>query len=213
MLTVSDTGTGMSAEVKARVFEPFFTTKPKGKGTGLGLATCQMIVQQSGGHIDIDSEVGKGTAFKIYFPRVDQPLDHDTQFVQAGPLPRGTETLLVVEDEPTLRHLAQRVLAAQGYAVLSAPNGQDALRVAQEHQGSPIQLVITDVVMPVMGGKVMADWLKATYPNIKILFTSGYTEEAVAQAGTTNTSMDFLAKPYKPATLTRKVREMLDKSV
>ncbi|HEX7577217.1 MAG TPA: PAS domain S-box protein, partial [Verrucomicrobiae bacterium] len=134
MLSVSDTGTGMTDEVKARIFEAFFTTKPAGKGTGLGLATCQTIVQQSGGHIDVDSEVGKGTTFKIYFPLVDEPLDSDTKFIKAGPLPRGTETLLVVEDEPDVRHLAQRLLEAQGYTVLRAANGQDALRVAREHK-------------------------------------------------------------------------------
>ena len=119
----------MTDEVKARLFEAFFTTKPKGKGTGLGLATCQTIVRRSGGHIDVDSEVGKGTTFKVYFPRVGQPLDSDTHFIHAGPLPRGTETVLVVEDDAPVRHLASKVLRVQGYEVLTAVNGQDALRV------------------------------------------------------------------------------------
>ena len=162
MLSVSDTGTGMTDEVKAHMFEAFFTTKPKGKGTGLGLATCQTIVQQSGGHIGVYSEVGKGTTFKVYFPRVEQPLDVAARPIQTGPLPRGTETLLVVEDEPSVRHLACDVLEAQGYEVLWAANGQDALHVAREHKGAPIRLVITDVIMPLMGGKVMAEWLKAS---------------------------------------------------
>jgi len=212
MLSVSDTGTGMTDEVKARLFEAFFTTKPKGKGTGLGLATCQTIVQQSGGHIGVYSEVGKGTAFKIYFPRVDQPLDVAARPIQTGPLPRGTETLLVVEDEPDVRHLACDVLAAQGYDVLRATNGQHALHVAREHKGPPICLVITDVIMPLMGGKMMAEWLKSTYPDLKILFTSGYTDDAIAHLGALETGVEFLPKPYTPATLARKVREMLDAS-
>src|ERR1039457_7295766 len=127
LLAVSDTGAGMADEVKARLFEAFFTTKPLGKGTGLGLATCQTIVQQSGGHIGVHSEVGRGTTFKIYFPRVEQSLDVAARPIRTGPLPRGTETLLVVEDEPSVRHLARGVLESQGYKVLSASHGQDAL--------------------------------------------------------------------------------------
>ncbi|HEX7617694.1 MAG TPA: PAS domain S-box protein, partial [Verrucomicrobiae bacterium] len=210
MLSVSDTGTGMTDEVKARIFEAFFTTQPAGKGTGLGLATCQTIVQQSGGHIDVDSEVGKGTTFKIYFPLVDEPLDSDTKFIKAGPLPRGTETLLVVEDEPSVRHLAAGILEAQGYTVLRAVNGQDALRMVHEHKGSPIRLVVTDVIMPLMGGKVMADWLKTTCPGLKILFTSGYTDDAIARQGVLEPGIAFLPKPYSPRILACKVRAMLD---
>jgi two-component system cell cycle sensor histidine kinase/response regulator CckA len=210
VISVTDTGTGMTNDVKAHLFEAFFTTKPKGKGTGLGLATCQTIAQQSGGHITFESELGKGTIFKVYFPRVDQLIKEGTRRFHKGPLPRGTETLLVVEDEPSVRHLAQTVLEAQGYEVLTAPNGQDALHVARDRTGSPICLVVTDVVMPLMGGKVMAEWLKATYPEMKILFTSGYTEEVITDAGTTQNGIEFLPKPYTPATLTRKVREMLD---
>jgi signal transduction histidine kinase len=212
MLSVSDTGTGMTAEVKAHLFEAFFTTKPKGKGTGLGLATCQTIVQQSGGHIGVYSEVGKGTTFKIYFPRVGQPLDVAARPIQTGLVPRGTETLLVVEDEPDVRRLACDVLEAQGYEVLRASNGRHALHVAREHKGSPIRLVITDVIMPLMGGKVMADWLKTTYPDLKILFTSGYTDDAIAHHGVLEAGVEFLPKPYTPATLARKAREMLDAS-
>jgi CheY-like chemotaxis protein len=210
MLSVSDTGTGMTDEVKAHLFEAFFTTKPKGKGTGLGLATCQTIVQQSGGHICVYSEVGKGATFKVYFPRVEQPLDVPAGPIQTGPLPRGTETLLIVEDEPALRHLARDVLEAQGYEVLRAANGQHALHVAREHKGSPIRLVISDVIMPQMGGKVMAEWLNSAYPGLKILFTSGYTDDAIAHHGVLDASMAFLPKPYTPETLTRKVRELLD---
>ncbi len=210
MLSVSDTGTGMTEEVKALLFEAFFTTKPMGKGTGLGLATCQTIVNQSGGHIDVYSEVGKGTTFKIYFPRIAQPLDIVARSTQNGPLPRGTETLMVVEDEPSVRHLACGVLQSQGYEMLSASNGQDALHVAREHKGSPIRLVVTDVIMPLMGGKVMAEWLKITYPDLKILFTSGYTDDAISHHGVLEAGVEFLPKPYTPASLVRKVRELLD---
>jgi CheY-like chemotaxis protein len=212
MFSVSDTGTGMTDEVKAHLYEAFFTTKPKGKGTGLGLATCQTIVKQSGGHIDLVSEFGKGTTFKIYFPRVQGPLDMGTQFLKRGPLPRGTETLLVVEDEPSVRHLAQRILEVQGYTVLSAFNGQDALHCVQDHKGPPIQLVITDVIMPLMGGKVMAEWLKTSFPGLKILFTSGYTDDALTSNGALQAGLEFLPKPYTPGTLAHKVREMLDAS-
>ena len=210
MLTVSDTGTGMTEEVKARLFEVFFTTKPEGKGTGLGLATCHSIVKQCGGYIDVQSEMGKGTTFKIYFPKVDELADIPGEFFKKGALLRGTETLLLVEDEPSLRHLARNVLEAQGYTVLRANNGQDGLNVARQQKGPPISLVITDVVMPQMGGKVMADWLKTTSPDLKILFTSGYTDDAIMHHGVLEPGVAFLPKPYTPATLTRKVREMLD---
>ena len=210
MLSVQDTGVGMTDEVKGHLFEAFYTTKPAGKGTGLGLATCQAIVEQCVGHISFTSEVGKGTTFRIYFPRVDEPLDSDTHFVQAGPLPRGTETLLVVEDDQSVRHLARGILEAQGYQVLSAVNGQDALRVVHEHRGAAIRLVLTDVMMPLMGGKAMAEWLKTTYPDLKILFTSGYTDNTIAHHGVLDAGVEFLAKPYTPATLVRKVRAILD---
>jgi len=213
MLSVSDTGTGMTDEVKTHLFEAFFTTKPKGKGTGLGLTTCQTIVQQSGGHIGVYSEIGNGTTFKVYFPQVEQPLDVTARPIQTGPLPRGTETLLVVEDEPSVKRLACRILKAQGYEVLSASNGQDALRVVREHKGSPICLVVTDVIMPLMNGKVMAEWLKTTYPNLKILFTSGYTDDAIRHNGVLKTGVEFLSKPYTPAILALKVRELLDNRI
>jgi signal transduction histidine kinase len=209
-LAVTDTGTGMSDEVKARIFEAFFTTKPKGKGTGLGLATCQTIVKQCGGCIEVQSELGKGTTFKIYFPRVEQSLDITAQPDKVKSVARGTETLLVVEDEPSLRHLACNILKSQGYNVLSANNGKEGLRVAREWKGDQIRLVITDVIMPQMSGKMMAEWLKEVYPDLKILFTSGYTDDAIVQHGVLEPGIAFLAKPYSPAELARKVREMLD---
>ena len=212
LLSVSDTGTGIPDDVKAHLFEAFFTTKRAGKGTGLGLATCQAIIKQYGGHIDVGSEPGKGATFRVYLPRVDQEPDIPDDQPQPSPLPRGTETVLLVEDEPSLRHLAQRVLETQGYTVLRATNGREGLNITRTHTGPPIQLVVTDVVMPQMGGKVMAEWLQTIYPDLKILFTSGYTEEAMALEGVLKAGIDFLPKPYSPAALARKVREMLDKT-
>jgi two-component system cell cycle sensor histidine kinase/response regulator CckA len=212
MLSVSDTGSGMDDEVKAHLFEAFFTTKPKGKGTGLGLSTCQTIIQQSGGYIDVYSELGQGTTFKIYFPRVEQPIDVMETLLPSGPLPRGTETLLVVEDDMSLRHLARGVLQTQGYNVITASNGQEALRVAHDHQGSPIRLVLSDVIMPQMGGREMAEHLKTTNPGLKVLFTSGYTDDTISHHGVLQEGVEFLAKPYTAAALVFKVRELLDAS-
>jgi signal transduction histidine kinase len=209
VLSVRDTGIGMTEEVKAHIFEAFFTTKPAGKGTGLGLVTCQTIVRQSGGYIDIISEPGQGATFSIYFPRSEESLDIVAKTIQPGPLPRGMETLLVVEDDPSVRQLAGGILEAQGYNVLTASNGREALRVAGQCQGQAIALVITDVIMPLMNGNVMAEWLKTTYPNLKILFTSGYTDDAVAYQGVL-AGIEFLPKPYSRSILIRKVREMLD---
>ncbi len=211
LLSISDTGSGMTEEVKARLFQAFFTTKPAGKGTGLGLVTCLTIVQQAGGHIDVSSEIGRGTTFNIYFPSTDQPLHLATRSLpKIEPLRRGTETILVVEDEPSVRLLAMKGLQAQGYNVLTAFNGKDALRVVGEHKGETIALVVTDIIMPQMGGKVMVEWLKTTYPNLKILFTSGYTDDAIVHGGTLDLGVAFLAKPYTPTSLARKVRGILD---
>jgi two-component system, cell cycle sensor histidine kinase and response regulator CckA len=213
VLSVTDNGMGMTEEVKAQLFKPFFTTKPKDKGTGLGLATCQTIVSHSGGHIGVESEVGKGATFRIYFPQVDQPLAVRTGSATEGALAGGTETLLLVEDDPSLRNLALGVLQAHGYEVLRAIDGRDGLSLAFHHKGSPIRLVITDVVMPQMGGKVMADWLKTTLPEVKVLFTSGYTGGAIAHHGVLDSDAAFLPKPYTPRALTSKVRELLDAPV
>ncbi len=210
MLSVSDTGTGITDDIKAHLFEAFFTTKPKGKGTGLGLSTCQTIVQQSGGYIDVYSELGQGTTFKVYFPRVEQALDDAKAPIPSGPLPRGTEIVLVVEDDLSLRHLARGILSSLGYNVLTASNGQEALRVARTHVMPPIRLVISDVIMPQMGGREMADNLKTTNPDIKVLFTSGYTDDTISHHGVLEPGVEFIAKPYTPAALANKVREMLN---
>jgi signal transduction histidine kinase/ActR/RegA family two-component response regulator len=210
MLSVSDTGCGMSPEVKERIFEPFFTTKEKGKGTGLGLSTVYGIVKQSGGYVWVYSEPGQGTTFKIYLPRVEEEADALHRRVDVGDLQRGKETVLLVEDEAPVRGLAVRVLRNQGYRVLEAANGQEALSVAGEHAGEKIHLLLTDVVMPQMGGKELTDRLKALRPEIKVVFTSGYTDNAIVRHGVLEPGTDFLQKPFSPAALAQKVREVLD---
>jgi CheY-like chemotaxis protein len=201
----------MTDEVKTHLFEAFFTTKPIGKGTGLGLATCQSIVRQCGGHIDVSSELGQGTIFNVYFPCVEKPgVDTSASLNQLGAVKGGTETLLIVEDEASLRNLARAVLEKRGYKVLLASDGLDGLRAVREHQGTPISLVITDVIMPGMNGKVMADKLLADHPGLRILFTSGYTDDAIAPEGVLDPGVHLLLKPHTPATLARKVRELLD---
>jgi len=210
VLTVSDTGTGMTDEVKARLFEPLFTTKPSGKGTGLGLVTCQNIMHLSGGHIRFYSESGKGTTFKIYFPRQNGPIRIPAQPKDSEIAPCGTETLLVVDDEPTVRQLACAVLEAHGYKVLQASNGEEGVRVVRDFKGLPIRLILADVIMPLMGGQAMAELLKMTNPDIEILFSSGYSDDAITRYGVLESGVEFLAKPYTPTMLARKVREMLD---
>ncbi len=210
-LSVSDTGFGISREIKEKVFEPFFTTKEKGKGTGLGLSTVYGIVKQSGGNIWVYSEPGHGTTFKIYLPRVQEELDTLSIRDETDELPKGDETVLLVEDEPLVRDLAHRLLCQQGYTVLQATNGEEALRVAQDHGGDKIHLLLTDVVMPQMGGKELADQLKLLIPEIKILYTSGYTDNAIVHHGVLDPGTHFLQKPFSPKTLSHKVREVLDR--
>ena len=212
MLTIADTGTGMSEEVKAHLFEPFFTTKPPGKGTGLGLATCFGIVKQSTGHINVHSELGRGTTFKIYFPQVQSALESPRVRIMPTEATGGNETVLLVEDEPVVRELAVATLREKGYTVVEAVNGEEGLRMARQHDGK-IDLVLTDVVMPVMGGKEMADALRTSHPDTKVLFTSGYTEDALGHHGVLRPGILFLQKPYMTATLARKVREVLDEGL
>jgi CheY-like chemotaxis protein len=211
MLSVNDTGIGMTPEVKERVFEPFFTTKKKEEGTGLGLSTVYGIVKQSGGHIWVYSEVGKGTTLKIYFPRVDEPLDEIRKegVVREG-LPRGSETILVVEDEEAVRKLTVRILQEQGYRVLEGGQGIDAFPIADEHEGQ-IHLLLTDVVMPKMSGKELAGRIAPLRPGIKVLYMSGYTDNAIAHHGILDKGINFIQKPFTVDGLARKVREVLDK--
>src|SRR5438552_3078339 len=209
MLAMSDTGSGMSEEVKARTFEPFFTTKEPGKGTGLGLATVYGIVKQSSGYIWVYSEVGKGTTFKVYLPRVAEPAETLAAAPRA-PKPRGgTETVLLVEDDELVRALARRVLARAGYQVLEASNGGGALLAAERHQG-PVHLMVTDVVMPGLNGRELAARLKPLRPDMKVLYVSGYTDRAIAHQGVLEPGVAFLEKPFAPDALARKVREVLD---
>jgi two-component system, cell cycle sensor histidine kinase and response regulator CckA len=213
LLTISDTGMGMSEDVKARAFEPFFTTKAPGRGTGLGLATCYGIITQQGGHIQIDSQVGQGTTMSIYLPLVEATADELSQQQDEATLPLGQETLLLVEDEPSVRALARRVLREQGYSVLEAANGDEALQLARQQVGLVIDLVVTDVVMPQMSGIALANQLKDIYPTIKILFTSGYTDDAIMRHAQLQAGAVFLPKPFSPATLACTVREVLDSSI
>jgi len=210
-LSVSDTGVGIPLEVKEKVFEPFFTTKERGKGTGLGLSTVYGIVKQSGGNIWVYSEPAHGTTFKIYLPRVEEDLDTLYGRDETDFLPRGSETVLLVEDEPSVRDLAHRLLNQAGYKVLEAANGEEALRVVQEHIGEKIHLLLTDVVMPQMGGKELANQLKNLRPDVKVLYTSGYTDDAIVHHGVLDPGTHFLQKPFSPKTLTHKVREVLDR--
>jgi signal transduction histidine kinase len=212
MLAIADSGTGMTDKVKAHLFEPFFTTKPPGKGTGLGLATCFGIVRQSSGHIEVQSELGKGTTFKLYFPRIQDAVEPARARNIATQVSGGTETVLLVEDEAVVRELAVETLRERGYTVMEAGNGEEGLRIARQHHGK-IDLVLTDVVMPVMGGKEMADALRGTHPDTKILFTSGYTEDAIGHHGVLRAGIQFLQKPYLTVTLARRVREVLDEPV
>jgi signal transduction histidine kinase len=212
MITMTDTGTGMSDEVKAHLFEPFFTTKPPGKGTGLGLATCFGIVKQNNGHISVQSEVGKGTTFKIFFPQVPPASEPVRVRVAQGEVTGGNETVLFVEDEPMVRELAVATLRMKGYTVMEAGNGEEGLRMAQEHDGK-IDLVLTDVVMPVMGGKELADALRTSHPDLKIIFSSGYAEDALGQHDVLPPGIAFLQKPYLTTALARKVREVLDENM
>jgi signal transduction histidine kinase/ActR/RegA family two-component response regulator len=207
VLTVSDEGTGMSAATLAQIFEPFFTTKPKGRGTGLGLSTVFGIVEQSGGHIRVVSAPGKGTTFWVFLPAVGE-RPHEAAEPREAALPRGTETILLAEDDDELRTLTARVLTAQGYRVLEASDGVDALRVAEEHSGA-LDLLTTDMVMPAMGGHDLANELTARRPGLKVLFVSGYSDEMVGR-GALGPGDAFLQKPVDPKTLARKVREVLD---
>jgi signal transduction histidine kinase len=211
LLAISDTGFGMSDEVQARIFEPFFTTKEMGKGTGLGLATVYGIVKQSGGHIWVYSEPGQGTTFKIYLPCAVEAIATSFRDNQTNHLLRGTETILLVEDEPAVRELATLILQEQGYKVLEAANGQEALRLSQEHN-EKIQLLLTDVVMPGMGGKELAEQLDQTRSDLKILFMSGYADSIIAHHGVLELDIPFMEKPFSSHTLTYKVREVLDGS-
>jgi PAS domain S-box-containing protein len=208
MIAVEDSGCGMDRKTQARIFDPFFTTKELGKGTGLGLATVYGIVKQSGGYIWVYSEVGRGTAFKVYLPRVEPsgqslaPKESDTSSVQ------GTETILLAEDSESLREMARDYLETIGYTVIEATSGKDALQRARDFEG-PIHLLLTDVVMAEMGGPELAEQLLAFRPGVKVIFTSGYTNDAIAHQGVLEPGVMFIQKPYRPKALAQRIREVL----
>jgi len=212
MIAVTDTGHGMDAEVMSHLFEPFFTTKEKGKGTGLGLPTAYGIIKQSGGHFDVESVPGKGSTFKIYLPRTEEPpaslASPQPQPVEAE-LPRGVETVLLAEDEEAVRSLAREVLRGAGYTVLEAGNGEEALRVAGSHPG-PIHLLLTDVIMPRLGGPELARRLQPLRPDMRVLFMSGYTDGDISSFGGLGSETSLLQKPFQPIVLARRVREVLE---
>jgi two-component system cell cycle sensor histidine kinase/response regulator CckA len=209
LLAVSDTGTGMSDDVKSHLFEPFFTTKELGRGTGLGLATVYGIVKQSGGDVQVYSEEGAGTTFKVYLPRVRPATAPATSSPARPEMPAGRETILLVEDDEGARELARRVLSSLGYTLLETRDGQEALRLAADYPGS-IHLLLTDVVMPGMSGKALAEQLARSRPGLKTLFMSGYTDNAIAHHGVLDPGIAFLQKPFSPGELARQVRAVLD---
>ena len=209
LLAVTDTGFGMSEETQSRIFEPFYTTKEFGKGTGLGLATVYGIVKQSGGYIWVYSEEGRGTTFKIYLPRVVSPLTAARATRRTAQLIRGTATILVVEDAEPLRALTRDFLAASGYKVLEAANGEDAIRLARAHKGE-IDLLLTDVVMPKLGGQPLVDQIRQFRPNTRVLFMSGYPNDGILQAGILAEKVPLLEKPFTREILTNRVRQILD---
>jgi two-component system, cell cycle sensor histidine kinase and response regulator CckA len=208
LLSVGDNGAGMDRETQSRVFEPFFTTKEKGKGTGLGLSTVYGIVKQSGGYVMVHSEVGRGTTFNIYLPHADEPAEVHGAAPASRTAIGGSETVLLVEDEESVRQLVRDTLASRGYRVLEAENGQCGLTVASAHEGT-IDLIITDVVMPGMSGRELADQLVAIRPEVKVLYLSGYTEDTIVSEGTIESGKAFLQKPFTLQALSRKVREVL----
>jgi CheY-like chemotaxis protein len=210
MLAVSDTGVGMTPEVRERIFEPFFTTKKGGEGTGLGLSTVYGIVKQSGGNIWVYSEPEKGTTFKIYLPLVNEPLEEKKERVVKEASPRGNETILVVEDDEVVRKLAVRILREQGYRVLEASQGVDAFLICEEHKG-PIHLLVTDVVMPKMSGRELAERITSIRQEVKVLYMSGYPDDTIAHHGILNEGMNYIQKPFKMNGLAQKVRGVLDK--
>jgi two-component system cell cycle sensor histidine kinase/response regulator CckA len=209
LLAVSDTGSGMDAETQAHIFEPFFTTKEPGKGTGLGLATVYGVVKQSGGFIWVYSEVGKGTSFKIYLPRVDQPEDKGSAPLPLAEVPRGTETILLAEDEQDVREVAREFLESGGYTVIEAHNGAEALRLAAEHKAT-IDLLVTDMVMPGMTGKELAGRLQHQHSGIGVIYMSGYSEQTAAETTQADANMLLLTKPFSRGSILRTVREALN---
>jgi len=209
MVAVSDTGVGMNAETQSRIFEPFFTTKELGRGTGLGLSTVYGIVKQSGGHIWVYSEPGRGTTFKIYFARVDDPAESLPPPDKSTAPQRGHESILLVEDDSQVRELTRSVLASCGYSVVVAENAQAVAEICARHS-QPIQLLLTDVVMPGITGREVADRVIARWSGARVLYMSGYAANSVVHQGVLDNGIFFITKPFTPSALASKVREVLD---
>ncbi|MDQ6655894.1 MAG: ATP-binding protein, partial [Verrucomicrobiota bacterium] len=209
-IAVNDNGTGMDEEIKAHLFEPFFTTKDEGRGSGLGLATSYGIVRQSGGDIAVESELGRGTTVTIYLPRVAAPAPPSYRKPASRKSPCGTETILVLEDDISVRHISMRVLRSLGYEVVEAANGEDAKQLIAQHGQRTIHLLLTDMVLPQMSGRHFADWLRLTSPKTKVLFISGYLEESLPPGDRCERGMFFLQKPFDSEQLALKVRDTLD---
>jgi CheY-like chemotaxis protein len=215
MLAVSDTGTGMSPETVAHIFEPFYTTKESGRGTGLGLSTVYGIVKQSGGYIWVYSEPGRGSSFKVYLPRVEQAAETLSVARPVTGEQKGSETILLVEDQPQVRELARVALAEKGYTVLVTSSAGDAEKICAQH-GADIHLLLTDLIMPGITGRELAKRMTARYPKMRVLYMSGYTFSMIAQSGMPGGMLEdgvaFLQKPFTPSALGEKVREVLDGS-
>ncbi|MBN1293834.1 MAG: cache domain-containing protein [Candidatus Latescibacteria bacterium] len=210
LITVCDTGIGMDEATKAHIFEPFFTTKEKGRGTGLGLATCYGIVKQNNGNIYVTSRLNKGAKFTIYLPRTYGSGSDTTIIDKISDLPRGSETILLVEDDQSMRNMVSRILVNQGYRIIEASHGEEALRVIEKHSSDKINLMLTDVIMPQMGGKELAERVDELEKDIKVLFMSGYTNETIDTQGVLEPGIKFLQKPFTPEILIKKIREVLD---
>jgi CheY-like chemotaxis protein len=211
LLVVSDTGHGMDATTRERIFEPFFTTKPTDKGTGLGLATVHGIVKQSGGHITVYSEPGHGTTFKVYLPAIEQALADEPPASQLAEAPGGHETILLCEDDEPVRELIDQALRTAGYHLITANRAEQALAAAAAHVG-PIELLITDVIMPNMNGRALSERISTARPGLRTVFISGYTSDVIAHHGVLDKGVEFLEKPFTRRELLTKVRAVLDKA-
>jgi len=209
MLAISDTGIGIDSETKSKIFDPFFTTKGKHKGTGLGLSTVYGIVKQNEGNIWVYSEIGEGTTFKVYLPQIEKAAGPDVKLKPAFDSLKGSETILLVEDDYDVRELSRTFLLNYGYSVIEADNGETALQMCKQHKDK-IHLIVTDVIMPQMGGRILANKIGTLYPETKVLYMSGYTDNAIVHHGVLQADVDFLAKPFSPDGLAKKVREVLD---